>query len=139
MSHNSKSFNKFIATATTVTIVAGAVAPLAFAASFNDVANKYQEAVDFLVSKGINGTSETTFGTYENIKRVDAAIFVVNALGLNIESAPNSGFTDVPSRAVKHVNALKAAGITSGKTTTTFASQDLITRGELSNVAPKRF
>ena len=139
MSHNSKSFNKFIATATTVTIVAGAVAPLAFAASFNDVASKYKEAVDFLVSKGINGTSETTFGTYENIKRVDAAIFVVNALGLNIESAPNSGFTDVPSRAVKHVNALKAAGITSGKTTTTFASQDLITRGELAMWLQKGF
>ena len=40
MFHNSKSFNKFIATATTVTIVAGAVAPLAFAASFNDVASE---------------------------------------------------------------------------------------------------
>ena len=46
-------------------------------------------------------------------------------------SAPASGFTDVPGRAVKEVNALKAAGITQGKSTTSFGAQDLITRGEL--------
>ena len=59
-----------------------------------------------------------TFGTYENIKRVDAAVFVVKALGLDVNTAPASGFTDVPARAVKEVNALKEAGITAGKSTT---------------------
>ena len=73
----------------------------------------------------------TTFGTYDTIKRVDAAVFVVKALGLNVDSAPASGFTDVPARAEKEVNALKAAGITAGKSTTTFGAQDNITRGEL--------
>ena len=107
--------------------------------SFTDVPATYQAAVDYLVSKGINGTSPTTFGTYDNIKRVDAAIFVAKALNLDLESAPASGFTDVPERAVKYVNALKEAGITSGKTTTTFASQDLITRGELAMWIQKGF
>ena len=55
-------------------------------------------------------------------KRVDAAVFVVKALGLDIENAPASGFTDVPESAEKEVNALKAAGITNGKTKTTFDS-----------------
>lgn len=99
--------------------------------TFTDVAPKYQDAVNFLVSKGVKGTSETTFGTDYNIKRVDAAVMLANVLNLDIESAPASGFTDVPDRAVKHVNALKAKGITNGKTETTFDSQSEITRGEL--------
>ena len=132
MTNSSNSFRKFLATATTVTIVAGAVAPLALAAStFEDVAPQYKDAVDFVVSKGIAGFNETTYGTYENIKRVDAAVMIAKVLDLDIEAAPASGFTDVPDRAVKYVNALKAAGITSGKTTTTLDSQSQITRGEL--------
>ena len=65
------------------------------------------------------------------LSRVDAAVFVVKALGLDIEKAPPSGFTDVQTRAEKEVNALKAAGITKGKTETTFGSDQTIRRGEL--------
>lgn len=100
-------------------------------AEFTDVEAKYEEAVDFLVSKGIQGTSPTTFGTQQNIKRVDAAVFVAKAKGLDVDNAPDSGFTDVPARAKKEVNALKAAGITQGKKEDTFGADDLITRGEL--------
>jgi len=131
MAYQPKSYRKFIATAAAVTVVAPAVAPVALAASFTDVPAQYEEAVAFLTAKGIQGTTETTFGTYENIKRVDAAVMLVKALGLDADAAPASGFTDVPERAVKAVNALKAAGITNGKTETTFDSQALITRGEL--------
>ncbi|WNS81160.1 S-layer homology domain-containing protein [Domibacillus sp. DTU_2020_1001157_1_SI_ALB_TIR_016] len=122
-----------------VVITASAISPFTLAASFTDVEPRYQEAVDFLVSKGINGRADGTFGTHQNIKRVDAAIFVVKALDLDIELAPTSGFTDVPERAAKEVNALKAAGITSGKTKTTFGSSDLITRGELAVWLTKAF
>lgn len=131
MTKSTKNYRKFIAAAATATIVAGAVTPMAFAASFTDVEDRYQDAVEFLVSKGIKGTSDTTFGTQLNVKRVDAAVFVASALGLDTESAPDAGFTDVPNRAKGAVNALKAANITSGKTTTTFASDQEITRGEL--------
>lgn len=132
MAYQPKSYRKFIAGAATAAVVASSFAGVAGAASnFTDVNDNYKEAVDFLVSKGINGLSATEFGTYNNIKRVDAAVFVVKALGLDVDAAPASGFTDVPERAVKEVNALKAAGITSGKTATTFDSQALITRGEL--------
>lgn len=124
-------FAKFFRVFVIVAIVISMVSPGVFAASFSDVDPKYEKAVDFLVSKGIKGKGDGRFGTQEYIKRVDAAVFVVKALGLETESATSSGFTDVPERAEKEVNALKAAGITKGKTETTFASQDLITRGEL--------
>lgn len=98
---------------------------------FTDVGPNYQDAVDFVVSKGIKGTSETTFGTSQYIKRVDAAVMLARAAGLDIENAPDSGFTDVRLTAVKEVNALKAAGITDGYTKTTLNSEAFITRGEL--------
>ena len=62
---------------------------------FQMLVGKYQDAVDFLVSKGIKGKPDGTFGTHEPIKRVDAAVFVVKAIGLDTENAPASGFTDV--------------------------------------------
>ncbi len=99
--------------------------------SFTDVSARYQDAVNFVVSKGVKGMPDNTFGIGANIKRVDAAVMIAEVLDLDIESAPDSGFTDVPERAVKHVNALKAKGITSGKTATTLDSQSEITRGEL--------
>jgi 5'-nucleotidase / UDP-sugar diphosphatase len=141
MKQNTKSYRKFVATAATATLVAGLIAPVASAAekSFTDVTSNYKEAVDFLVTKGINGKTTTTFGTNESIKRVDAAVILASVLGLDTEKAPDSNFTDVPSRAKGAVNALKAAGITSGKTSTTFDSNSTITRGELAIWIQKGF
>lgn len=128
-----KGNRKFIATAATAALVASAIAPAASAAAkdFTDVPDRYKDAVDFLVEKGANGVSATSFGTNQSIKRVDAAVFVANVLGLDTDNAPASGFTDVPDRAAGAVNALKAAGITSGKTAASFGSSSEITRGEL--------
>ncbi|MFS0783786.1 S-layer homology domain-containing protein [Bacillus sp. 1P06AnD] len=140
MAYQPKSYRKFVATAATATLVASAVAPLASAAtSFQDVNVNYQKAVDFVASKGIQGFSDKEFGVYKNIKRGDAAVMLVKVLGLDTEKAPASGFKDVPTRAVKEVNALKAAGITSGKTETEFAFDQNITRGELAIWIQKGF
>ena len=56
------SYRKFLATAATATVVTSVVAPLASAATteFKDVTDRYQEAVDFLVSKGAKGTYNYT-------------------------------------------------------------------------------
>lgn len=133
MSYQTKNYRKFISTAATATLVASAFAPVASADSskFQDVNKNYKEAVDFVVSKGAKGVTDTKFGVHENIKRVDAAVLLVNVLELDIETAPASGFTDVPKRAIKEVNALKKAGITTGKSTTKFDPDAQITRGEL--------
>ncbi|MFI8575793.1 5'-nucleotidase C-terminal domain-containing protein [Rossellomorea aquimaris] len=129
-----RSYNKLLATATTATLVASAFAPMVSAdeKEFTDVSSRYIDAVNFLVSKGANGLTEDQFGTHMSIKRVDAAVLIAKVLELDTESAPESGFLDVPSRATGAVNALKEAGITTGKNSTTFDSHSHVTRGEIS-------
>ncbi|WP_052343723.1 S-layer homology domain-containing protein [Bacillus massiliigorillae] len=132
MTFQAKSFNKFIATAATATVVATAIAPAAMAASFTDVETKYKDAVDFVVEMGANGLSDKKFGVHENIIRQDAAVLLVKVLGLDVDlTEKTSVFTDVPARTAPYINALKKAGITSGKTPTKFGVSDKITRGEL--------
>lgn len=137
MAYQPKSYRKFIATAATATIVASAVAPAASAASvsdFKDVAAKYQDAVNYLVVNGITqGTSDTTFGTHENVKRGDAAIWLAKALKLDLTNVPASGFSDT-GRYDAAVSALKAEGVLSGKTATTYAPNALLTRGEMAKI-----
>ncbi|CAM3848065.1 hypothetical protein GCM10009865_53040 [Aeromicrobium ponti] len=131
MAYQPKSYRKFVATAATATLVASAVAPAA-AAGFSDVSDRYQEAVSYLVENGIaNGVSETQFGVSQTIKRGDAAVMLAKALGLDGATAPDAGFSDVPSRAKGAVNALKAAGYLNGKTATSFGFEAELTRGEL--------
>ncbi|RDI40153.1 S-layer homology domain-containing protein [Falsibacillus pallidus] len=128
-------YRKFAASMTTAAVVITAIAPAAAAASFTDVSDRYKEAVDLLLSKNATqGVSADKFGTDMNIKRIDAAVMVSKVLDLNVDSAPASGFTDVPSDRAKYVNALKAAGIINGKSATTFDPQANMTRAEMAKV-----
>ncbi|KIY23888.1 S-layer homology domain-containing protein [Mesobacillus subterraneus] len=134
MAYQPKSYRKFVATAATATLVASAIAPAAMASShFEDVAPKYKDAVDYLVNNGISqGTTESTFGTHENIKRGDLAIWLAKALKLDTASAPASGFEDTAgTRYDAYVSVLKSKGYISGKSTTEFAPNATVTRGEM--------
>ncbi|CAM3131355.1 S-layer-like y domain-containing protein [Filibacter tadaridae] len=134
MARNYKNHSKFVATAATATLVATAIAPVASAA-FNDVNKNYTEAVDYLVDNGIaEGISETSFGTDASIKRGDAAVMIAKALDLDVENAPESAFTDLNSRVAGAVNALYVDKIINGKSETTFAPDDKITRAEMAKV-----
>jgi len=107
---------------------------------FKDVTSFYYPAVEFLVRNQItSGISETEFGVEKDIIRADAAIWLARELNLNMETAKASGFTDVPSRAVGAVNALKEAGIVGGKTSTRFGSYDSITRGEVAIIIQRAY
>lgn len=139
MSFKRKSYKQFIAASATAALVASAVTPAA-AASFSDVTSPYKQAVNYLVSKEIaKGFSDTEFGISGQIKRVDMAIMLAKALKLNITSAPNAGFTDVPDRGVGAVNALKAAGLVNGKTAKSFGSDHMMTRGEMALILAKAY
>ncbi len=134
MAYQPKSYRKFVATAATATLVASAIAPVAGAASnFSDVAPKYKDAVDYLVNNNITqGTTPTTFGTHDNIKRGDLAIWLAKALKLDTASAPASGFEDTAgTRYDAAVSVLKAKGIVSGKSETSYAPSAYVTRGEM--------
>ncbi|MBT2661578.1 S-layer homology domain-containing protein [Bacillus sp. ISL-45] len=134
MAYQPKSYRKFVATAATATLVASAIAPVAGAASnFTDVAPKYKDAVDYLVANNITqGATATTFGTHENIKRGDLAIWLAKALKLDTASAPASGFADTKgTRYDASVSVLKAKGIVSGKSETSYEPSAYVTRGEM--------
>ncbi|MEH7883014.1 S-layer homology domain-containing protein [Bacillus sp. JJ1609] len=134
MAYQPKSYRKFVATAATATLVASAIAPAVGAASnFTDVAPKYKEAVDYLVANNITqGTSDTLFGTHDNIKRGDLAIWLAKALKLDTTGAAASGFVDTKgTRYDAYVSVLKAKGFISGKSATEFAPNATVTRGEM--------
>lgn len=107
---------------------------------FKDVSSAYRPAVDYLVRHQItNGLSKTEFGVSKNISRADAAVWLAKALNLNTETARDSGFADVPARAVGAVNALKEEGIVGGKTDTRFGAYDSLTRGEIAIILQRAY
>ncbi|MEJ9152329.1 S-layer homology domain-containing protein [Bacillus smithii] len=137
MAYQPKSYRKFVATAATATLVATAVTP-AFAAEnlpFGDVNKNYEEAVGALYSKGIvKGVSKTEFGTYQSLKRGDAAVIIARALELDTKNAPDAGFKDVNSNIKGAVNALVAKGIISGVSKDKFDPDAPLTRGQMAKI-----
>jgi S-layer homology domain len=135
MAYQPKSYRKFVATTATAAMVASAVAPVVSAAGFTDVAPQYKDAVDFLVSTGAtNGKTETQFGVYDEITRLDAAVILAKVLKLDVDNAKDAGFTDVPKDRAKYVNALVDAGILNGKSETRFGAYDKLTRVEMAKI-----
>ncbi|MED3904387.1 S-layer homology domain-containing protein, partial [Geobacillus thermodenitrificans] len=136
MAYQPKSYRKFAATTATAAMVASAVAPVAsLAAGFTDVAPQYKDAVDFLVSTGAtNGKTETQFGVYEEITRLDAAVILAKVLKLDVDNAKDAGFTDVPSDRAKYVNALVEADVLNGKSDSKFGAYDKLTRVEMAKI-----
>ncbi|MTD30812.1 bifunctional metallophosphatase/5'-nucleotidase [Planomicrobium sp. YIM 101495] len=126
---------KFIASAVTVAAVAAAVSPASADMKFTDVADRYVDAVQFLVDQQITqGISETSFGTDNSIKRQDAALLLANALGFDPEEEyADSGFTDVPASHKWAVDALVEAEIFDGKEGR-FGANDSLTRNETAKV-----
>ncbi|MCM3744112.1 S-layer homology domain-containing protein [Sporosarcina luteola] len=134
----SNMYKKILATTATSAFVASAIVPAAMAAAptnFTDVNSNYKEAVDYLLAHNItNGISSTEFGTTQNIKRGDAAVFIARALGLNTDTAKDQGFKDLNNRVKGAVNAIVAEGIASGKTKESFAPDQNITRQEMAKM-----
>ena len=133
-----KNYKKIIATTATSAFVASALVPAAMAAettNFTDVNSNYKEAVDYLVNHNItNGMNATEFGTTQNIKRGDAAVFIARALGLNTANAKDQGFKDLNNRVKGAVNAIVQEGIASGKTAESFDPDKNITRQEMAKM-----
>jgi hypothetical protein len=101
------------------------------ASDFTDVPDRGVIYVDALKSKGyVNGTDATSFNSYANISRGEVAMILAEAYDITGNTS-NNKFTDVNSRYLAAVSALKDNGITSGKTSTRFGTGDAITRGEL--------
>lgn len=139
MSNKNKRLRELLVGSAATAVVVTSLAPMASAATDVKADSRYYDAVNFLATKDVKGFKDGTFKPHQKITRIEAAEMLVKVLELDTKAAPASGFTDVPQRAAKYVNALKHAGITKGKTTTTFASHQPITRGELAIWIEKAF
>ncbi|MFJ7934409.1 S-layer homology domain-containing protein [Sporosarcina sp. NPDC096371] len=127
---------KIVSVTLAVLLLSFAIKGPSASAAFTDVGGNYREAVDYIVSqKYANGISSTKFGTQASIKRIDAAVMVARAIGINENTkSPSAGFTDVPKNRAWAVNALASRGIISGKKTGTYGSEDSMTRSEMAKV-----
>lgn len=126
-------FNKVLATGALVATLATSFVGVNTAEAshkMDAVGNRYELAVDFMAGKGYQGNSAIEFGVADKVTRLDAAEMLAKALDLNL-NAPDTGFTDVPADKAPYVNALYEAGITKGKTATTFGSDEILTRGQI--------
>lgn len=140
MKKHQKAFRHFLAASTAAALVVTAAAPASFASAaevglpFTDVSGHYTNGVGYLyTNKVVNGTSATTFGTTNSIKRGDTAVIIARALNADTEKAPNAGFTDV-GRYAPAVNALFAEGIISGTSKTEFNPNGTLTRGAMAKI-----
>ena len=102
---------------------------------FSDVASDayYAKAVAWASDNGIvNGKTATTFAPNAKITRAEAVtmLYRLQANGASFSSRQN--FTDVDTNAyyADAVGYASYAGITNGKTNSTFAPNDTVTRGE---------
>ncbi|KAA9015491.1 S-layer homology domain-containing protein [Niallia endozanthoxylica] len=136
MTNYSKSMKKFLATATATTIVAGVVAPMAFAANLTDIdGHRHEEAIKALVEKGIiSGYEDNSFQPNKVITRAEGAIMIARALGLlDGKDIPENNFSDVGenSKAYEAIVKLADLNIVSGFGNGIFAPEKEITRGQM--------
>lgn len=100
--------------------------------NFSDVSSNYLPAVRYLLNQEVtSGLTQNTFGTTKNIKRVDASIWLAKILKLDTSDETAPSFIDTPKRSWGSINALKKAGIVSGKSNVYYGANDNVTRGEM--------
>jgi hypothetical protein len=96
---------------------------------FKDLNTRVAASVNAVVEAKIaGGKSATSFDPAANITRQEMAKMLANAYKLTAKE--NAPFKDVNSNWIGYVSALKEAGITLGKTESTFAPTLNLTRGE---------
>ncbi|MEQ8843108.1 MAG: S-layer homology domain-containing protein [Acidimicrobiales bacterium] len=93
----------------------------------------YSEGVAFLKAEGITtGTSPTTYSPDDVVTRGQMAAFLHRLAGTP-GGSPAHGFSDVPGGTfyADAVAWLKAEGITTGTTASTYSPNDVVTRGQM--------
>ncbi len=105
------------------------------AAGFTDTTSLDVDCVKYY---GITkGTTATTFSPIDFVTRWQMALFLTRMVvpaGATLPSGADQGFTDISGKSVEiqtAVNQIKQLGITVGKTATTFAPDDYVTREEM--------
>ena len=104
------------------------------AAGFTDTTST---DVDCIKYYGITtGVTATTYEPASSVTRETMALFLTRmatAMGVTLGSGADQGFTDLPTSAASQtaINQIKQLGVTVGKTATTYAPDDNVTREEM--------
>ncbi len=108
------------------------------ASSFTDITTNYSASVDCIKYYGITkGTTDTTYSPNDPVTRWQMALFLTrmaSTAGTVLPDGSAQGFSDISnySNEIKTaINQLKQLGITIGKTATTYAPADNVTREEM--------
>lgn len=115
------------------------VGPAAKSAGFDDMVNSFAEdAANCLAHYGITkGTTPGVFSPNVSIPRLQMALFLTRAArpaGIVLPSAKNQGFTDISGMTPEiqaAINQMAALEIMRGRTATTFAPTDVVTREDM--------
>ena len=104
-------------------------------AGFSDVTST---DVDCIAYYGITkGTTATTYSPDDQVSRWQMALFLTRMAGpagITLGSGVDQGFTDISGKSAEirtAINQIKQLGITVGKTATTYAPDDNVTREEM--------
>lgn len=146
MAYQPKSYRKFLAGTVSAAVVASAIAPVASAASFTDVAGSvHADDIATLVAKGyIKGYADGTFKPNKSLTRGEAAIIFSRILKDAGVKAPGqgAGFPDVPAgnaELAEAVAIVKAAGVMGGDEKGNFNPNATITREQMAKVVVEAF
>jgi hypothetical protein len=107
------------------------------AATFTDVTTPSPN-IDCIKYYGItNGTTATTYSPLDPVTRWQMALFLTRLgtrAGITLPDGSTQGFTDISGESAEiqtAINQLKQLGVTVGKTATTYAPADNVTREEM--------
>ncbi|MGJ7035685.1 S-layer homology domain-containing protein [Anoxybacillus eryuanensis] len=144
MAYQPKSYRKFLAGTVSAAVVASAIAPVASAASFTDVAGSvHADDIATLVAKGyIKGYADGTFKPNKPLTRGEAAIIFSRILKDAGVTQKGAGFPDVPASKAELAEAVaivQAAGIMTGDEKGNFNPNANITREQMAKVVVEAF
>ncbi|WP_223249786.1 S-layer homology domain-containing protein [Anoxybacillus ayderensis] len=144
MAYQPKSYRKFLAGTVSAAVVASAIAPVASAASFTDVAGSvHADDIATLVAKGyIKGYADGTFKPNKSLTRGEAAIIFSRILKDAGVTQKGAGFPDVPTKNAELAEAVaivQAAGVMTGDEKGNFNPNATITREQMAKVVVEAF
>lgn len=108
---------------------------------FNDVPvnHVFSKEISFLLTKGVISSSGP-FGVNEHVNRVEVAVMISRALGLNGDKV-TTPFKDVPksSEFSGYINSAVQSGIIQGYSDGTFRPNEAVTRGQMAIFIARAF
>lgn len=118
--------------------IPGADAPQAPVSDYAKISDVHKQSVDCAFAEGYStGFTDGTFRPADMTTRAQMATFIVGALraaGYTLPAGGDTAFTDIAGNThEENIKILEETGITSGKTATTYAPDELVRRDQMAS------